>query len=241
MPLNLYMPWGWVNTEYSIHQFQHQPKIDCLPLPTSISWLISHLLVHLVVLYSLHSQNCKLTYRWSLSFHCALLLIYHLQIDHLQVHLQFHNITSKGNIQPISECKLYQQCVSFNLPNWGSLFWSQSHIDSRSKLDRDMPKHLWWKNDPYLTIMDCRSNSAQKADPTDVVSHRDLSGLSQKPTGVLTSQWPSQLKSIGKYSYVTSTRTNPSINEIRLITIQVNWFRISGMILVSVCPCWSYD
>jgi len=33
--LYLSMPWSWLNTEYSIHQVQHHPKIDSLPLPAS--------------------------------------------------------------------------------------------------------------------------------------------------------------------------------------------------------------
>jgi len=33
------MPSSWVNTEYSIHQVQHHPKIDRLPLPASFSSL----------------------------------------------------------------------------------------------------------------------------------------------------------------------------------------------------------
>jgi len=33
------MPYSRVNTEYSIHQVQHHPKIDSLPLPASISSL----------------------------------------------------------------------------------------------------------------------------------------------------------------------------------------------------------
>jgi len=33
------MPWSWVNTEYSIHQVQHHPKIDSVPLPASDSSL----------------------------------------------------------------------------------------------------------------------------------------------------------------------------------------------------------
>jgi len=33
------MPWSWVNTEYTIHQVQHHPKIDSLPLPASFSSL----------------------------------------------------------------------------------------------------------------------------------------------------------------------------------------------------------
>jgi len=55
IPLNPSMPWSRVNTEYSIHWVQHtqstayteycihcglhHPKIDCLPLPASVSWL----------------------------------------------------------------------------------------------------------------------------------------------------------------------------------------------------------
>jgi hypothetical protein len=31
------MPSSWVHTEYSIHQVQHHPKIDSLPLPTQLS------------------------------------------------------------------------------------------------------------------------------------------------------------------------------------------------------------
>jgi len=33
------MPWSWVNTEYSIHQVHHHPKIDSFPLPASFSSL----------------------------------------------------------------------------------------------------------------------------------------------------------------------------------------------------------
>jgi len=37
--LYLSMPWAWVNTEYKIHRVLHHPKIDCLPLPASLSTL----------------------------------------------------------------------------------------------------------------------------------------------------------------------------------------------------------
>jgi len=78
IPLYLSMPWLIVNTEYSTHRVQHSlstaytayrhhPKIDCLPLPASLSslgrpcctqfptfpqlrvkqWIESHLLSHL--------------------------------------------------------------------------------------------------------------------------------------------------------------------------------------------------
>jgi len=30
-PLYLSMTWSWVDTEHSLHQVQHPPKIDCLP------------------------------------------------------------------------------------------------------------------------------------------------------------------------------------------------------------------
>jgi len=33
IPPYLSMPWSWLNNEYSIHQGQHHPKIDSLPLP----------------------------------------------------------------------------------------------------------------------------------------------------------------------------------------------------------------
>jgi len=36
IPLYLSMPWSWLNTEYSIHQVPHHPKIDSLPLPASV-------------------------------------------------------------------------------------------------------------------------------------------------------------------------------------------------------------
>jgi len=44
MPLYLSMPWSRVNAEYSIHRVPHTPstslsKIDCLPLPASLSYL----------------------------------------------------------------------------------------------------------------------------------------------------------------------------------------------------------
>jgi len=50
IPLYLYMPWSWVNTKYSIHRVLHtlsivnteyciHSKIDCLPLPASLSSL----------------------------------------------------------------------------------------------------------------------------------------------------------------------------------------------------------
>jgi len=35
IPLYLSMPWSSLNTEYGIHQVQHHPKIDSLPLPAS--------------------------------------------------------------------------------------------------------------------------------------------------------------------------------------------------------------
>jgi len=35
IPPYLFMPWSWLNTEYSIHQVQHHRKIDSLPLPAS--------------------------------------------------------------------------------------------------------------------------------------------------------------------------------------------------------------
>ena len=37
--LYLSMPWSWVNTESRIHQVLHDPKINCLPLPASLSAL----------------------------------------------------------------------------------------------------------------------------------------------------------------------------------------------------------
>jgi len=39
IPLYPSMPYSWVNTEYSIHQVQHHPKIDSHPLPASFSSL----------------------------------------------------------------------------------------------------------------------------------------------------------------------------------------------------------
>ena len=50
---------------------------------------VSHLSADVVVLNSLHSVNLKVTNRWSLSFHCASLLV-----DRLQVLNTFHSIIS---------------------------------------------------------------------------------------------------------------------------------------------------
>ena len=39
IPLYLYIPWPWVNTEYSMHRAQHTTTIVCLPLILMItSW-----------------------------------------------------------------------------------------------------------------------------------------------------------------------------------------------------------
>jgi len=39
IPLCLSIPWSWVNPKYSIHQVQHHPQINSLPLPASFSSL----------------------------------------------------------------------------------------------------------------------------------------------------------------------------------------------------------
>jgi len=59
-----------------VHQVPNKPKIYCVPLPGSISSLVSHLLVHLVVLYSPHLQDHKLANHDCLSQSCISCQIY---------------------------------------------------------------------------------------------------------------------------------------------------------------------
>jgi len=107
---SLSMLWSWVNTKYSIHRVhrvQHIPKTaytepcihwvlhtaitaytDYYIIPRSTvlcSQPVTHPSVDLVVLNSLHSHNHKLTVVYSFSPCRASLLIYHLQMDHLQI------------------------------------------------------------------------------------------------------------------------------------------------------------
>ena len=92
IPLNLSMPWSWVNTECRIYWVLHHPKIECRPLPASF---ISDLSVDLVELNSLHSQNDEFTNELSLSSHHALFPIHRIQIDSLQVVLQSRPIMAE--------------------------------------------------------------------------------------------------------------------------------------------------
>jgi len=69
------------NTEYCTHWVLYHPMVA-----VSRSQLVSHLLLDRVALNSLHSDNDKIRSKKSPGSRRASVLIYHFQINHLQVH-----------------------------------------------------------------------------------------------------------------------------------------------------------
>jgi hypothetical protein len=79
--------------KYCIHWVQHYRMIKCLPLPVSISavishvsCIISHVLTDLILLNSLHSHSDQVMIQYTFCSHCTSLWINHPQIDNLQVY-----------------------------------------------------------------------------------------------------------------------------------------------------------
>jgi len=137
IPRYLSMPWSWVNIEYSIHWVLHipstayteycihrglqYPKINCLLLLGS-----SHLSANLVVLNCLHSNNYNLTNKSSpISCHASLLL-YPLQINHLQVLLQSQSIMASKLIPQLTQW--WPQHESLSLLNHGLHVYLQTRL-----------------------------------------------------------------------------------------------------------------
>jgi len=85
-------------TEYCIHRTLHHPKIDCLPLPASLS--ADH-----VVLNSPHSHNYELSNELNLSSRHASFPNYRLQIDHVPVLLQSCSTTACHCISNLSRSR----------------------------------------------------------------------------------------------------------------------------------------
>lgn len=75
----------------SLHSVWNYPwtTVSC-----SCQFLISHLTLYIIVLYSLYSHNYNPINKWNFSYPCTSLLIYHLQIEHLYIHSQFCSVTT---------------------------------------------------------------------------------------------------------------------------------------------------
>ena len=128
------MQWSWLNNEYSRHQVQHTPStaytkysihrvlhhpmIDCLLLPASPisrqTVLYSTLYIPTITSFPMNRVTaCRRTS----------LLIYRLQINHLQILLQ-------------SRLIMASKCIA-------NVTWSLPTSASPNSLDQDLQVHLW--------------------------------------------------------------------------------------------------
>jgi len=128
-----------------MHRVLHAPSTTCTEyciIPRStvsrsqpVSSLISQLSADLIVYNSLHSHDYEITNELSLSCCRASLSIHRLQIDHLQVHLQFRSIAAPKCISESTRSR--PPCVS---PN--SLDRLQVHLQTRSITASKVAR--WW-------------------------------------------------------------------------------------------------
>ena len=105
------MPWSWLNTEYSIHQVQHHPKMDSLLLPASFPSLGGCCCTQLSTFPQFQvNQWIELQLAWRLPPNCLVPSTPPILLDHsLQVHRQTRSITT---LQLMSEFTQSQSPVA---------------------------------------------------------------------------------------------------------------------------------
>jgi len=151
IPLYLSMPWSWLNTEYTIHQVQHHPKIDSLPLtasfllPPSFPSLSGCCCTQLSTIPQLQvNQWIESQLPSRLPPDRPLRSAPPISLDYsLQVHLQTRLI-------------MVSQCIS-------EFTRSRSPIASPTSLDHGLPVHLWVHS---ISVSNPISNVAESRTPS---------------------------------------------------------------------------